>query len=585
MTDNLYCLSMSNAAGNMLGGFSAGGTGAWSHYQIGLTEDTPTPGLVQIAGLATSNAPAVAATQNSSSGSFYMAVRGFSDDSLYFATSAEGTAWTAQKLAGMRSDNPPFLTVMPYAPTLMLAFTGVGNNDINVATSDDNGVSWTLRQIGQTSSATPSILYTSGDIWEAPVQTPIFYFLMAFRANDSSNNILICNSYDGVAWQYQGQTGQQARSAPALAYGQPSSDGPTYLMAFLANDGSDEILVCRSLGGLSWSGAARTGLHATGNPQLINLDNAFLLLFRGRDDNTIYRCRSVDGINWNAAELEAVCPGVAGPGVAQFSFRPPPLLTQPQTATAKPPPNGLQSAYNYLFAAADKAPLRGVKVVIVIDTPMAVPPSGTSGGGLSFQVNCYSTLNHICVWQQYDIHAVQDGTGGTNVFFRINTWPPHGFIPDHPSGALLLATSGNTALSGTSLAKGTRFAVALDCDILDNVTGVTFTARDATGKLLAEWAKTLTSLTDWSGAQVGIEELAPVAAFEVNLVADRGQTTLTGGSATVTCSAWNLMDALPAPPAWAAAPTTKTGEVANSSYGTVPDSPSTVFSQSITVAG
>ena len=68
MTDRMFSVSLVNAAGKLIAGLSNDGVGDWSHYQE--PDVSTVSGFVEIDGLATSDAPALAATNLNSTWRF-----------------------------------------------------------------------------------------------------------------------------------------------------------------------------------------------------------------------------------------------------------------------------------------------------------------------------------------------------------------------------------------------------------------------------------------------------------------------------------------------------------------------------------
>jgi hypothetical protein len=583
----LYCLSVINNGGNILAGFSPDGAGGWGHFEASIAAAQPTPGFVEIEGLATSRSPSVAGSWRDGR-QMVMSFLGHSDNNIYFASSADGTTWTERRLTGFTSNNPPAIFIMPSQPNLMLAFTAAESNQIVVATSDDDGATWSEAAIAQTARSAPVITYTANVIGGSWSQTN-FYFVMLFQANDSSNRILSCTSFDGVNWQQAPDTGQQSPFAPSITEGLQSG-GTYFTMAFVANDSSNQIMLSTAQGGLGWGTAVGTGHHCRGTPQLVNISNVFYLVFLGLGDDNIYCCRSADGINWVE---HLVCPGLWPPGATNFSGVPNPSLQLPTPVTYQ---GGLGDRNNYYFTDGGR-PLRNVRVDIVVDEDILLPPYTKEGWGVSFQVNCFSPLNtpqskrdYAVSWQQYDTHISPDQDsadpdGNVQLYFRIFTWwqtPPPG--TGATSDWLARLTSPKIPLQSLVFPKGSRIITTLLCDANDNVVGATFEAykpdRTPYGPV---WTQPLIGQKTSQGTEITEQEVAPILAFHLNFVADGGKVTIAGGAGTITYSAWNLMTANGSRPAGLSGYTT--GESAtNSTYGTLDNEASTRFTQTFGVS-
>ncbi len=584
----LYCLSVINNAGNMLAGFSPDGAGKWGHFEPSIASQQPTPGFVEIEGMATSQSPSVAGFWGDG-GSIVMSFLGHSDNNIYFASSADGTSWTEHRLTGFTSNNPPAIFTMPNQPNLMLAFTAAQSNQVVVATSADGGATWSGNPIAQTARSAPAIAYTADVIGGSWTSTN-FYFVMLFQANDPSNRILSCTSSDGVNWQQAPDTGQQSPFAPSIAQGIGIPSGLYFTMAFLANDSSNQILLSTSQGGLNWGPAVGTGHHCRGAPQLVNIDNALYLVFLGLGDDNVYCCRSTDGVNW--AE-NRVCPSLVAPGATHFSGKPNVSLQPPTPVTYQ---GGLGDRNNYYFYDGGR-PLRNVRVEIVVSEDILLPPYTREGWGVSFQVNCFSPLNnpksqrnYAVSWQQYDTHISPDPNspdpdGNIQLYFRIFTWwqtPPPG--TGATSDWLARLTSPKIPLPTLVFPKGSRVITTLLCDASDNVYGAAFEAHKPDGTPYGPtWTQSVIGQNTWQGAQITEQDTAPILAFHVNFVADGGKVTIKGGKGTITYSAWNLMTANGSRPPGVSGYTT--GEIAtNSTYATLGNEPSTRFVQTFGVS-
>jgi hypothetical protein len=574
MTDRLYCLSVINNAGCIIAGFSGDGEGGWSHYQTAIGSEAATPGFVEIDGLATNQQPSVSSGPGPN-GPIVMAFHGHSSNDLYFASSVDGTVFSQRQLPGMLSNNAPFISVMPYSPTLMMAHTTTDDNEIIVSTSADDGVTWTRNAIGQYAKSAPAIIYTadvSGGSWSPDN----FYFLMVFQANDSGNELLLCTSSDGVSWSRGPNTGQQSPVSPSLAPGVPSDGGTNFCMAFLSNNSSNEILTCTSIGGLNWGGATGTGHHCRGAPRVVNIDGVLCLVYLGLSDNNIYMCRSTDGTHWSESQI---CPGLSAPGATRFSGAPVGTLQPPGTAPA--PGVGLGDTHNYYFSDNGR-PLRNLFIEITVGEDLIIPPKSTTGGGISFQVNCDSPAStsakpYEIGWQQYDTHITVDSSQGILLFYRIDNWLQN-------RGILIGHTSVQTRFPNAvgKLPQGSRLTVELLNDDDDNVVGVTF-GGEIGGTAISPYTRQLSEFTTTSGKQVTATDTSPILSFQLDVVSSHNTVTLTKGSGTIKYSAWNLMTASGDRPENVSG--LNTGESANSAYGSLNNWPSTVFTQSFGVKG
>jgi hypothetical protein len=249
-------------------------------------------------------------------------------------------------------------------------------------------------------------------------------------------------------------------------------------------------------------------------------------------------------------------------------------------------PVNLGSSANYFFSSPNSAGscdlLTGVTVTIAITEDLVAappppnPPPKFTQSGFAFQLNASSPkgdpgdLDWI-IWQQYII-----GVHGT-VVGTLNNWTAASLSngqtingPD-PARVLLAPPSPNMIPAGTTL------KITLQNDADGNVTGVTFDALGEPAQSIA-----LSALTTTGGEQVGTTFVAPIVAFTLDLVGpgDGKYAAFTSGAGTITYSARTpLTPSLQLPSCVANRATT--GEISNSTYGTVPMVPSSSVTQSL----
>jgi hypothetical protein len=230
------------------------------------------------------------------------------------------------------------------------------------------------------------------------------------------------------------------------------------------------------------------------------------------------------------------------------------------------PAMGLGSNSNY-FMTSNCNPMTGVSVTINIDTEIA------ASNGFGFQLNAYSAKSELDGAQQYVI-LCDTTTSPAQLLCAVDNWVSKSqqLIADFPS----LAT-----LPGQTLPAGYQLSIALANDASGAITGATYTVLDNAGKTLGTTTLILTSLTQFGGGPVTSEDLAPIVAYQLNLVGfDNGQsTTLSSGNGTITFAATSDMTVLNAEPASCVDWSFSTEETANSTYGLLPNAPGTSFTQ------
>ena len=85
----------------------------------------------------------------------------------------------------------------------------------------------------------------------------------AFVANNGSNQLLVCSSADGRTWTPNQlvATGESTKAAPALV-----RFAGKLRLAFLANDSSNRLLLCSSTEGRTWTPSTRVGMPLSAGP-------------------------------------------------------------------------------------------------------------------------------------------------------------------------------------------------------------------------------------------------------------------------------------------------------------------------------
>lgn len=138
-------------------------------------------------------------------------------------------------------------------------------------------------------------------------------------------------------------------------------------------------------------------------------------------------------------------------------------------------------------------------------------------------------------------------------------------------------------LSSHEVPAGYQLTISLENDAKANVTGAKYAVVDNHGHTIGSKTINLLSLNLASGAHVTSADLAPVIAFQLNLVGylNGDSTVLSSGQGTITYDTANALAALSSEPPCAESGYI-TAETANSFYGQLPSSPSTELTQSFT---
>ena len=307
---NGYTLQMLvvTSGGEIMAGATNDGINWWhSHKQ--------TPGFVDT-GHKTHDTPSLVAVtnaENPSGGNFYFAMIGQDNYDLLWRASGDGVNWSGGSIGSQQSK---------FGPCLMMYYnannSGVGPWAGYVANDNSNNVlvtsalSWEASWAGstpinQTSKATPAFTGC------------IDYYVMVFLANDSSNRLLACrtqpNGQGQWGWSGANDTGQQSQAAPSIA-GLESN----LWMAFLSNDSSQNLLVCSSADGISWSGATNTGHQSRTAPCLTNCGGMLVMAYVGLGDGIVRISASEDGIHWSEGSPVAGLKSLVRPAIAGYNF-------------------------------------------------------------------------------------------------------------------------------------------------------------------------------------------------------------------------------------------------------------------------
>jgi hypothetical protein len=222
-----------------------------------------------------------------------------------------------------------------------------------------------------------------------------------------------------------------------------------------------------------------------------------------------------------------------------------------------------------LVASNNCKNLVGVFLVIDIISDLVCATDTAYSKAFSIQLNAYSPKGSKCTWQQYGFQV-----SGKKLGCFVNNWQTtsKSLINSHFN----LASLPNEGV----LPAGYQLQLSFATDGQSNLSEVTFTVFDELGQQKGNVAKNIKSLGNE-------KDLAPIVAFEVNVVGEDNQAgaLFTEGQATIRYQAGNDLIALPAVPDCAATPTVRTQEIANTNYGAIsPSTPSVALEQTLTIA-
>jgi hypothetical protein len=231
------------------------------------------------------------------------------------------------------------------------------------------------------------------------------------------------------------------------------------------------------------------------------------------------------------------------------------------------PEKGLGSNSNYFLYSPDPKSggcndLTGLSVTVIVDQDITAV-TGSNGFGL--QINAYSAKGEYDGAQQYVVF-VDPGFSPPQMTCMVDNW-------QSTSQQLVNMSARLANLPAYSLPAGYKLTISLINDGSARITGATYVLVDNHGNTIGN--HTL-SFSDRPAA-----DLAPIVAFQMNVVGDinGATTTLSSGAGTMTYTASNLMSVLNTEPAcvdW----DFRTVEAANTAYGFLPSAPSQTFTQS-----
>jgi hypothetical protein len=117
-------------------------------------------------------------------------------------------------------------------------------------TTSTNGSNWTHspQVTGQSSALAPALTVFNNQL------------VLAYVANNSSHDLLVTTSTNGISWTSSAQlSGQSSALAPAMAaipnptYSQTPFTSFNLMIVYVANNGSNDLLVTTSADGLNWT--------------------------------------------------------------------------------------------------------------------------------------------------------------------------------------------------------------------------------------------------------------------------------------------------------------------------------------------
>jgi hypothetical protein len=222
-----------------------------------------------------------------------------------------------------------------------------------------------------------------------------------------------------------------------------------------------------------------------------------------------------------------------------------------------PTDTGLVSNHNF-FMENGGANLTGVSVTLYFDEDFL------SSNGWGVQVNAYSPKGYATAQQQYVVFV---GSGSSQYVAHVDN-----FI--NSSNELIQLNFDLAAPSGGKMPAGSSLTITLTNDASDNITGAIYTMTDKNGNQIGNKPVTIVGQTLDSHQVATTANLAPIVAFQVNIVGcyEGAVASLKEGSGTMVCSANSALTVTNSAPTYVSQ-AYYTLETANIAYGPVPTGP------------
>jgi hypothetical protein len=527
----------------------------------------------------------------------YAAWKGEIGDERLFYSVFDGHTWSAQKTIPGNSGVGPGLAATS-AGTIFAAWKGEHtDNRLFYSSYSPSSQSWSnAQQISVASSCMGPSLGVIGNTvyagWIGVDDDQTLYFASLNQSTGQWTNLpgvsgtgstsVIGPSLAAIghtlyaAWMTAGtglsyaafDTSTQKWSTAAAIPNVGSSIGPSLaavgstLYAAWKGQGDDQGIyyAAYNTSTKTWSGQTQiSNIGSSIGPALAAIGTTLYALWIGEntDKSLYYASFNTQTSSWSA---QATVPGNTGQ-----DYVPPPVIG---------PAGGLGSNANYALQNNCNA-LQNPGIAVVVTQDIVVK----NGGGFSFQLNAYSPQGEVCDWQQYILTVF---TNPAKINWQVDNWGLN--LSDN-----IINSSGTLAsLASGTIPAGFKFWINLNTDGNNNVVSVDFSINQ--NNTLTTETIQLTSLyliSQQTGnpttTKVGASDLAPIVAFELNLVGPDGSTaTLSSGAGTITYTATNAMaplNYLPSCIEWNGT----TAETANSYYSPMTPTAATSLTQTFGV--
>jgi len=177
--------------------------------------------------------------------------------------------------------------------TLFLAWTGTGNNEINVMSSVD-GIHFVNKvTLGETSFSKPAICSHNNQLY------------LAWTGTDGNHSLNVLSSADGIHWGNKVTMGDNSIAAPALA----SFNGKLYI-GWTGTDNNHSLNVMSSVDGIHFGGKSTLGDNSFTGPSLLSFNGNLHMGWTGTDTHhSLNINQSSDGVHFGNKTILAESSG------------------------------------------------------------------------------------------------------------------------------------------------------------------------------------------------------------------------------------------------------------------------------------
>jgi hypothetical protein len=508
---------------------------------------------------------------------------GVPSNRIFLSSTTDGVSWSAATFFNQYSKCAPSLAV--WNGSLHIAFVANNPNDtllVYHSSTPDVPTSWSATvATGQTSANAPSLA-------AYPASGPNSKLYMAFVAENGSQDIFVCSIAVGGAWTMGPSTGQTCHFSPSLAV------GDNLYLAFAAQNGSQDLYICPLNSDGSWGTGVFTNQSTSATPCLAAFNSGLSVGFIANDTGgQLLFASASNPSTWNSGDVYTQQQSAAGPAVAVAPF---------SCCYQLVPFKGLGGSSQYVFWSGvgnnnQPIPVTGLVVEIDIDSALVVNSTKgkPAGSPIGFQINGLParggqnpspTAGDLATgWQQYGIKMWPQTT---RLISWSQYWPPAvfqnpniaaNFTANIPNQDTVTLPNDLTVPAGWKI----RFVFKYAQDGA-TITGFDCKVTDSNGQSVGpdmgiNFLNPPNVLT--SGAPIGLNNLSRLVAFQVVLVGfyDSANAFLDSGGGSITVQA---STPLTVETTWSFADTVGSGgtaENSNSTYGQLPQCPSKSFTQ------